>query len=271
MDVADTVVVEGVDDADLWTTAVLCNDADVDPDGDPVGDPTEVGLLRAAGDAGLDWRDIRENATREREVPFSSETKRMAVVVAERVHIKGAPEVLLDTERHGDLVAAADDMATRALRTLAFGRRPAPASGGDDDELFDDVEVIGVVGLQDPPRPAASEAVGALSRAGIRIVMITGDRSDTASAIAVEMGITNGSDVVTGSELEAMSSDDLREHARNTDVFARVAPEHKLRIVEALQDAGRGGRSHRRRGERCAGAEPGRRRCRHGLGHRRGP
>ncbi len=196
-----------------------------------------MALLRGASDDhGLDWRQLREDIRREREVPFNSETKRMAVVVDDTVHVKGAPEVLLGDE-HADLAEAAERMAGDALRALAIARRPYPGDDASDDELFDDLEVLGVVGMKDPPRDAARTAVEVLHEAGIRTVMITGDRPDTAQAIAAEMDLSQG-DVVTGRELAEMDADGLAESADRVEVFARVDPAHKLEIVEALQAAG---------------------------------
>ena len=243
MDVVDVVLADGADEDALWRAAALCNDADVDPDGDPVGDPTEVALLHAASEQGIDWRELREEQGRDRTVPFDSESMRMAVVVDGTVHVKGAPEALLDRDTHGELVEAAERMAGRALRTLAIARRPAPAGDVDDDALFDDLEVLGVVGMQDPPRESAEQAVATLHTAGIRTVMITGDRPDTASAIADEMhlgedGDGTGGRVVTGRELRSMSDEELADAVADVEVFARVEPAHKLRIIEALQAAG---------------------------------
>ena len=237
MDVVEVNLAEGADEEVLWRVAVLCNDADVDVDGEPVGDPTEVALLSGAGDHGLDWRQLREDAQREREVPFSSETMRMAVVVEGEVLVKGAPEVLLDAGRHGDLMAAAERFSTQALRTLAFARRPAPDRDVDDDELFDDLEIVGIIGMQDPPRDAVPGAIETLHGAGIRVVMITGDRPDTATAIAEQLGLSDR-DAVRGETVVAMSAEDLTEAVESTEVFARVDPESKLRIIEALQAAG---------------------------------
>jgi Ca2+-transporting ATPase len=224
----------------LWETSVLCNDADIDPDGDPVGDPTEVGLLRGAEAAGVDWRALRERHPRQAEVPFSSETKRMATVVDGTVHVKGAPEALLGD---GPLAQRAQEMAERALRTLAIARKPLPA-GTDpgaldtmDDELFTDLEVLGVVGMEDPPRPEAVGAVESCHHAGIRVVMITGDQPTTAKGIAGQLGLRVDR-VMTGPELAELSPEDLAQTVADVEVFARVAPEQKLQIVEALQFAG---------------------------------
>jgi P-type Ca2+ transporter type 2C len=237
MDVVEVSLAEGADEEVLWRVATLCNDADVDVDGEPVGDPTEVALLRGAGDHGLDWRQLREDSQREREVPFSSETMRMAVVVEGEVLVKGAPEVLLDEERHGDLAAASEELSARALRTLAFARRSAPDRDADDDALFADLEVVGIIGMQDPPRDAVHGAIETLHTAGIRVVMITGDRPDTATAIAEQLGLSDR-DAVGGETVVAMSPEELADAVESTDVFARVDPESKLRIIEALQEAG---------------------------------
>ena len=237
MDVVETVLTEGTTEDDLWSTASLCNDADVDPDGDPVGDPTEVALLHAARDHGVDWRALREETPRDREVPFDSETKRMAVVVEGTVHVKGAPEALLDPDRDAELVEAAERMAGQALRALAVARRPVPGGDPTDDDLFDDLQILGIVGMQDPPRETASAAVDALHAAGIRTVMITGDRPDTAAAIAGQMDLSHG-EPVTGRQLRAMSTDELATATGQSEVFARVEPAHKLEIIKALQEAG---------------------------------
>ncbi|MFB8123969.1 cation-translocating P-type ATPase [Streptomyces bacillaris] len=237
MEVVDIVLAQGVDAQRLWETAALCNDADIAPDGDPVGDPTEVALLRAAQDAGTDWRHLRERHPRRHEVPFDPTTKRMAVVTGTQVHTKGAPEVLLDPNRHSELLAAADDMGGRALRTLAIAAGPSPAGPADEDELFASATVLGVVGLADPPRPAAIEAVAVCHRAGIRVIMITGDQPRTAAAVADQLGLRTRS-AVTGAELDRLDDIALVRIADECDVYARVAPEHKLRLVQALQAAG---------------------------------
>jgi Ca2+-transporting ATPase len=237
MDVVEVELTDGVEEGDLWTSAALCNDADIDPDGDPVGDPTEVALLRAAAEHGVGWRALREEHARSREVPFDSESKRMAVVVDGTVHVKGAPEKLLDPERHAGLVEAADRMAGDALRTLAVARRDAPGDDAPDGELFADLDIIGVVGMQDPPRDTVIAAVDTLHEAGIRTVMITGDRPDTAGAIAAEIDVSTGR-VLRGQDVGAMGDDELGEVIANVEVFARVDPEHKLRIVDGLQQAG---------------------------------
>lgn len=235
MDVAEVALAEEVDRDELWRTAALCNDADIDPDGDPVGDPTEVGLLRGAAAHGLDWRDLRERTERSREIPFDSDTMRMAVVADGTVHVKGAPEVLVPSDH--PLRDEAERMAGEALRTLALARRDDPGGDAPDDILFDGLELLGVVGLHDPPRPEVVEAVDQLRRAGIRTVMITGDRPDTAAAIARDLGL-DVERILTGSELEELGDGELAEVVRDVQVFARVSPEQKLDIVAAMHAAG---------------------------------
>jgi P-type Ca2+ transporter type 2C len=237
MSVVDAVLADDLGHRELWVTATWCNDADVARDGDPVGDPTEVALLQAASAHEVDWRALREAHDRDREVPFSAQAKRMAVVVDGIVHVKGAPEVLLDPARHPKMIAQAERLADKALRVLAIARRDDPGAQAPDDALFEDLEILGLVGLHDPPRATAVGAIQALHAAGIRTVMITGDRPDTARAIAAEMDVSHGG-VITGTALAAMRRDELAEAARSIDVFARVDPAHKLQIIEALQQAG---------------------------------
>jgi P-type Ca2+ transporter type 2C len=237
MRVVEVYSADGVDPDDLWRVAVLCNDADIAPDGDPVGDPTEVALLRGAEDAGFDWRAERERFDRDDEIPFDSAAKRMAVVIGGQVFAKGAPEVILDPTDHTDMVAEVDAMSERALRTLAIAAGPAPDASGSDDAVFAAAVPLGVVGIMDPPRPAAIDAVAVCHRAGMRVVMVTGDQPRTAAAVARELGIRH-EHVMTGADIDACDDDELARRIVEVDVFARVAPEHKLRLVRALQADG---------------------------------
>jgi len=227
----------GADDTEVWRAAVLCNDADIAADGDPVGDPTEVALLQGATRAGIDWRAERDAHDRDDEVPFDSSTKRMAVVIDGRVYAKGAPEVLLDPDTDTELTARVDEMSERALRTLALAVGAAPADTDDEEALFAAARPVGVVGIMDPPRPAAIDAVAVCHRAGVRVVMITGDQARTAAAVARELGLRY-EEVMTGAEIDARDDAPLAERIVDVDVFARVAPEHKLRLVRALQADG---------------------------------
>ena len=243
--------------------AGLCNDAHVEPTGDGwrvVGQPTEGALDVLAAKAGVDTRA----ATRVGAVPFESTHKFAATLddvpaagpggATRAVHVVGAPDRLLDratTERGTDgevrpLGRAAweeriDALSAEGLRVLAAAVRPA--DGVDRialDDLDDGLTFLGVVGIVDPPRPEATAAIAEAHAAGIRVKMITGDHRGTATAIARELGIAPEGDVraLTGADLQAMDDDALREVVRDVDVYARASPEHKLRIVRALQSHG---------------------------------
>ena len=227
---------------DIWESATLANDADIDPDGGGIGDSTEVALLRAADEAGLDWRTARSRSPRQAEDPFDSESKRMAVIIENVVYVKGAPEVLLTERSDPALARAAEDMGNRALRTLAVARRTlasgeSPPAGAFPESAYDGLEVLGILGIQDPPRPEAARAVAAVQTAGIRVVMITGDQPATAQAVARQIGL-NAGQVLTGRQMASLSAEQLSEAAAVTDVYARVAPDQKLKIVRALQASG---------------------------------
>jgi Ca2+-transporting ATPase len=217
------------------------------------GDPTEGALIVAAAKAGIDKRDLDAELPRVDEIPFSSETKRITTlhetpdgVVA---YAKGAPEVILETcvrrltpdgeaaLEAGDreaLLATAQDLAGEALRVLAVARKPGAARGTAEEEMT----FLGLVGMIDPPRPEAKAAVRTCSEAGIKPVMITGDHPSTAQAIARELGVLTTGRTVTGAELESMDDQELRRDVDAIQVYARVAPAHKLRVVTAFQDNG---------------------------------
>ncbi len=228
----------------------LCSDAEL-RDGDVVGDPTEGALLVLAAKAGVDVAAVRHEHPRLREVPFDSEYKFMATFHrwpgGARAFVKGAPDVLL--ARSGPLDAPARlrveeanaDLAGRGMRVLAVGAQDVSAedlaASADPKDLLDDVVLIALVGIVDPPRPEVRDAIRQCRDAGIRVRMITGDHPATAAAVAAELGIPGGT--VGGAELDAIASDD--ELARRLDdvgVVARVSPAHKLRIVAALQGRG---------------------------------
>jgi len=229
-----------------------------------LGDPTEGALVVAARKAGLDAEALEARFRRVGEVPFSSERKLMSTLHtdaerAERllVFTKGAPGVLLprcnrelvgeetrslSDERRAQILAANDELAGRALRTLGIAYRALPAEAVARDEIDERVErelvFAGLVGMLDPPREEARDAVARAKAAGIRPLMITGDHPRTASAIAVELGISQDGRAVTGGELQRMTDETLGETVRGVSVYARVNPEHKLRIVKALQRQG---------------------------------
>jgi Ca2+-transporting ATPase len=238
-----------------------------------VGDPTEGALLVAAGKAGLWRRELERRYPRVAEVPFDSERKRMTTLHALRdiaeddgspflpgemgyvACVKGAPDLLLehstelqhrkgprpmtDPERQA-ILDANSRMASQALRILGVAYRKIDRLRDSEEVTAETVEkdliFVGLIGLIDPARPEVKPAVEKARRAGIRTVMITGDYPDTARAIATTIGVMEpGGQVHTGAELDRMSDDDLSKAVDKIDVFARVSPQHKVRIVEALR------------------------------------
>ena len=232
------------------------------------GDPTEAALLVAERKLGT-TAETTARFSRRGEIPFSSERKLMSTLEADatrggRISVvtKGAPDVLLarctrervgtedaplTDERRSRIAAAIDGLAGDALRTLAVAYRrlettEAPEGAAAGEALESDLVFAGVVGMIDPPRPEAVAAIAEAKRAGIRVIMITGDHARTAARIAADLGIAPPDDpssaVLTGPELDAMDQATLTERSRTAVVYARVAPEHKLRIISALQADG---------------------------------
>ena len=223
------------------------------------GDPTEGALLVMAAKGGT-WREkLEQNQTRVAELPFDSDRKRMTVFYRDDAgnisgYTKGAPDLLLELCTHvynngrivpisegdrRDILAWASEMASEALRVLAFAfkkiDREMQDYGGEEKNLL----FLGLCGMIDPPRPSAVSAVHTCRRAGIHVAMITGDHQATARAVALEMGLlSRGGGVVTGVELDSMSDEELSRRAEQVAVYARVSPRHKLRIVRCLKRAG---------------------------------
>lgn len=242
----------------LITSACLANDAVASPDQDRIeGDPTDVAFLEAERRMGL-TNTGSASAHRIAAVPFSAQRARMSVVTehasGERtLHVKGGPEVVVGLCTRvlvGDTVAPLDDarthqvldntaaLARRGMRTLAVATRRLAEGELADESAEHALTLVGLAGLVDPSRPEARDAVADAQGAGIRIVMITGDHPATASAIAQDLGIATDDTVLTGADLAALEDDDLRVAVADCAVFARVAPEHKLRIIDALQADG---------------------------------
>ena len=230
-----------------------------------LGDPTEGALLVAARKAGLEAEALASRFTRVGEVPFSSERKLMSTVHTDAargerliVFTKGAPDVLLTrcthelvgeepraltAERRVELMRINEVLADRALRTLGVAFRRVPDEHGRavralGEAVERDLVFAGLVGMIDPPRPEAAHAVARARAAGVRPIMITGDHPRTAAVVARELGIAEDARVVTGAELEALDDAGLERVVHEAAVYARVAPEHKLRIVRALQRRG---------------------------------
>jgi P-type Ca2+ transporter type 2C len=247
------------------TIAALCNDARlVEEGGRPkvLGDPTEGALVVAAVKAGIDVDRLRHERPRIAEIPFDAEARTMVTLhdaegSGRVAYVKGAPSAVLarcrdhwtdggvaplDEGARGAVRSAADAMASDALRVLAVAYRSgAPGSGAE--ELDHDLTYVGMFGMLDPLREEAAPAVERCRAAGIRTVMITGDHPRTAAVIAGRLGIDRGFDggalaTREGRELEGLDADGWRRAVADVAVFARVSPEHKLRIVEALQARG---------------------------------
>ncbi|MBU4232537.1 MAG: cation-translocating P-type ATPase [Desulfobacterales bacterium] len=245
--------------------ALLCNDAALEEnDGNWTvrGDPTEGALLVLGRKAGLDPEALSREFPRVAEIPFSSEAKRMSTFHKEPdgvlMYVKGASERLLPRASMmltagGERSMSAEDrdavqkqaaaMAHEALRVLGLAYRRLPAVPDLESDAADPELVwVGLVGMIDPPRPEARQAVDQCRQAGIRVIMITGDHPVTASAVAREVGLVSPGQeshaVITGPELNQLSDPELKEALREVRVFARVAPEHKLRLVDILKEQG---------------------------------
>jgi Ca2+-transporting ATPase len=240
----------------LLEAIALNNDATRGTEGELVGDPTESALCRAAEEAGHGKETVQEHWPRVAEVPFSSERARMTTVhrgdkdeiVA---YTKGAPERVVASciDRLGldgtgpldktAILRDAERMAASGLRVLAVAMRHLASIPQRLEDVESEQTFLGFVGLLDPPRPEVKDAVALCQSAGIHVVMISGDHRATAYAIAERLGITSRGDAaVTGSELAAMSTDDLDARVSGIRVYARAAPEDKIRIVKALQRRG---------------------------------
>lgn len=244
-----------------------------------LGDPTEGALLTLAGKAGLEQQPLNQQLPRLAEIPFSSERKRMSVIcewsgslirtpellpladpeqTSYMLFIKGSPELILErcqTYQVGSVAQPLDEqqryqvlqgnnaMAQRGLRVLGFACKPLYALP-PTEALNEDVEQgliwLGLVGMLDAPRPEVKAAVTKCREAGIRVVMITGDHPLTATAIAHQLGIAQpGDHVLIGQELQKLSQPELEQEVDQVSIYARVSPEHKLRIVQALQKQGK--------------------------------
>jgi Ca2+-transporting ATPase len=250
---------------ELVLGAVLCNNAKLIPPQEErgwtiLGDPTEAALLVAGAKGGLTHSDAVKEYPRLRELPFDSVRKRMSTIHPrggeEVAFVKGAPKevlglcasILVDGEAvpmtdvwREQILASNDAYARNALRVLAVARRTLPArtNGYTVGWVEQELTFLGLVAMQDPPRPEVASAVDKCRRAGIRIIMITGDYGLTAESIARRVGIVGeGARLVSGAELDAMTDADLSEALKGEVIFARAAPEHKLRVVTALKDLG---------------------------------
>jgi P-type Ca2+ transporter type 2C len=239
----------------------LCNDSNLEKDTQTEnwkvkGDPTEGALIVAAAKADIWKEDLDKQQPRIAEIPFSSERKRMTTVhdlgSKRMAYMKGAPEVVLEkctsiladgkvqklTEEHRQkILNATETMALQALRNLGIAYRDLPR---DMDQFGEDIEAdfvfVGIAGMIDPPRTEVKDAIALCKSAGIRVVMITGDHKLTATAVAKELRLLDEKDdnkVLTGAELEEMTDKQLNDVVENVVIYARVSPEHKMRIIKA--------------------------------------
>jgi Ca2+-transporting ATPase len=240
-----------------------------------IGDPTEGAILVAALKAGSSAKSLNESYPRKQEIPFDSERKRMVTIHEVEtpedddisplngddkkrewymVAVKGAPDVVLGLcshmqtldngdkkmtdERRAEILAANDAMTGNALRVLGVAYRMLPVLPDEinSDTLEKDLTFVGLIGMIDPARTEVSEALDIARNAGIRTIMITGDYPNTARAIAEQIGLLRSDhQVMTGAELNQLSDEEMVENVKVTDVYARVSPEHKMRIVDALR------------------------------------
>ncbi|MDI6690336.1 MAG: cation-translocating P-type ATPase [Candidatus Bathyarchaeota archaeon] len=250
----------------LLKIATLCNDAKLEKTGDRwtiKGDPTEGALIVAAAKAGLWKEELEKETPRIGEVPFSSERKRMTTIHLSSgkrkiAFMKGAPEIILarctKILKDGKVRKITEDdktrilgineaMAKQALRNLGFALKELPESTAKFDETIEnDLTFVGIMGMIDPPREEVKDAIYICRNAGIRVVMVTGDHKLTAIAVAKELNLLGENEeegkVLTGEEMDKISDEQLIEMVENVVIYARVSPEHKMRIVKAWKARG---------------------------------
>lgn len=236
----------------LLKYAALCCDGTVTQTNEGeqhIGDPTETSILSAAHKNGMDKDAITAECPRIGELPFDSDRKLMTTINQidgkTIAIVKGAFDIMASKCVHGDIAratAVTEEMSGNALRVLAVGYKQLDALPEilDTDEIESELTLLGLVGMIDPPRPEARDAVAVCRKAGIKPVMITGDHIATAKAIARELGIfEDGDRAITGAELDEMSEDELSAQVSGISVYARVSPENKIRIVKAWQKSGK--------------------------------
>ena len=243
----------------MGRVSMLCNDSEIHQEEGQwkvQGDPTEGALYPFANKLGFDRKTAREKYPRIDAIPFESEHKFMATLHKDAdgkrmILVKGAPEVILEHCTHqatnggapapldsAYFIQASDNLAAQGERVLALAWLENPnvnAGSLGPGDLPKNLVLIGLIGLLDPPRKEAIEAVEECHAGGIRVTMITGDHKITAAAIAKMLGIGDGKTAITGTDIEEMDTATLRERVRDVDVFARASPEHKLRLVKAIQ------------------------------------
>ncbi|WP_270244627.1 cation-translocating P-type ATPase [Lactococcus lactis] len=241
----------------LLNAMVLCNDSSFSQEGQLLGDPTEVALIAYSDKIGYPYQELREKSPRLAEFPFDSERKLMSTINdfegQKTIFVKGGPDVLFNRcnqvfldgkvqeftpELKEKFQAQNEAFSQKALRVLAYAYKPV---SDDKTELIltdeNDLILIGLSAMIDPPREAVYDSIAEAKKAGIKTIMITGDHKTTAQAIAKDIGLMNEGDMaLTGQELDALTEDELRENLEKISVYARVSPENKIRIVRAWQN-----------------------------------
>ncbi|MCF8240737.1 MAG: cation-translocating P-type ATPase [Melioribacteraceae bacterium] len=244
----------------LLQMGTLCNDTVLkkeDGKWEILGDPTEGSIAVTAKKAGINIDEYKNQFPRIDEIPFSSESKRMSTIHdmdgGRYSYSKGAPEVIIEScskviineqevdftdEMRNKVLLSSEQMSTEALRVLALGYKKI----GSDENASPDIEknlvFAGLFGMIDPPRPEVRDAIKLCEHAGIKPIMITGDHQVTAVAVAKELGIMKGGKSISGRELERMTDEELDVISETTEVYARISPEHKMRIVTSLMNKG---------------------------------
>ena len=241
----------------LLNAMVLCNDSSFSQEGQALGDPTEVALIAYSDKIGYPYQDLREKSPRLAEFPFDSERKLMSTINdfegQKTIFVKGGPDVLFNRcnqvfldgkvqeftpELKEKFQAQNEAFSQKALRVLAYAYKPV-SDNKTELTLTDenDLILIGLSAMIDPPREAVYDSIVEAKKAGIKTIMITGDHKTTAQAIAKDIGLMNEGDMaLTGQELDALTEDELRENLEKISVYARVSPENKIRIVRAWQN-----------------------------------
>jgi len=244
----------------LLDICVLCNDTSltfINGTWQIKGDPTEGSLVVAAAKASLWQKDINSQFPRLSEIPFSPERKRMTTIhqtaKGKIACSKGAPEVILNSCRHiyhqgqergltnedrNNILSVAQEMAGDALRVLGMAYKRLPDTADTAEAIEQDMVFVGLTGMIDPPREEVKQAIKLCDSAGIKSVMITGDHKLTAIAIAQELGLLREGGALSGAELDSLSDDEFEALVEKVEVYARVSPAHKLRVVEALAKKG---------------------------------
>jgi Ca2+-transporting ATPase len=240
----------------IFEIGVLCNDASLDS-GEYSGDPVDTALLRAAARGGIDPSAVQSKYPLRNEFTFDNTRKRMSVIRNDSggflVAVKGAPEAILSlcihqwtpdgeesftSQARETILEQATQMAANGLRVIAFAEKKAATPELSQEQAESNLVFIGLAGLADPPRLEAHNAIQVCQEAGIRTMMVTGDHPITAKSIANQVGLKNDGGILTGPELDQLSDERLRDVVEKISIYARTTPEHKLRIVRALQQQG---------------------------------